>query len=189
MKHFATTRWSLVLDAGTRLTPRGHDALATLCELYWYPLYSYLRRRGHSAEDARILRKVSSRAFSRSHALNVVDPTRGRFRFVPARFARSLRPNERDRDRAQKRGGGTAPISLDVAIAEDRYCREPAAPLTPRTHLDRNWALAVLERVLNRPARRSLTSRARPILSRAEGLPHGRTTDGSYHDVGATLDE
>ena len=55
MEHFATTRWTLVLDAQTALTPRGQQALATLCELYWYPLYAYLRRCGHSAEDAQDL--------------------------------------------------------------------------------------------------------------------------------------
>ena len=80
MEHFATTRWSLVLDAGTALTPRGHDALATLCELYWYPLYSYLRRRGYRAEDAQDLTQGFFARLLEKQSLNVVDRSLGRFR-------------------------------------------------------------------------------------------------------------
>ena len=49
---FATTRWSLVIDAGARTSPAAKQALADLCEQYWYPLYAFTRRRGASVEDA-----------------------------------------------------------------------------------------------------------------------------------------
>ena len=52
---FATTRWSVVLLAGTIDTDRGREALEQLCQTYWYPLYAYVRREGYSAEEAQDL--------------------------------------------------------------------------------------------------------------------------------------
>src|SRR5262245_37987202 len=51
-RRFASTRWSVVVAAGQRDSPESEAALATLCRLYWYPLYAYARRRLPSAEDA-----------------------------------------------------------------------------------------------------------------------------------------
>jgi RNA polymerase sigma-70 factor (ECF subfamily) len=187
MEHFATTRWSLVLDAGTALTPRGHDALATLCELYWYPLYSYLRRRGHTAEDAQDLTQGFFARLLEKHSLNVVDRARGRFRSFLLGSLDHYVSNERDRSRAQKRGSGTPPISLDVAIAEDRYVREPVDPLTPERIFDRNWALAVLDRVLNRLRAELHDAGKDHLFENLKGYLTGDQAAGSYQDVGATL--
>ena len=187
MKHFATTRWSLVLDAGAEPTARGHDALATLCGLYWYPLYSYLRRRGHSAEDAQDLTQGFFARLLEKHSLHVVDPARGRFRSFLLASLDHYVSNERDRDRAQKRGSGAVPISLDVAMAEDRYVREPADPLTPEHIFNRNWALAVLERVLAR-LRTELDADGKVYLFESlKGYLTGDEPAGSYQQVGLAI--
>ena len=52
---FATTHWSMVVSAGRGRSPEASRALATLCENYWFPLYAFVRRAGHSAEDAQDL--------------------------------------------------------------------------------------------------------------------------------------
>lgn len=187
MEHFATTRWSLVLDAGTALTPRGHDALATLCELYWYPLYSYLRRRGYRAEDAQDLTQGFFARLLEKQSLNVVDRTRGRFRSFLLASLDHYVSNERDRSRTQKRGSGVAPISLDVAIAEDRYVREPADPLTPERIFDRNWALAVLDRVLHRLRGELRDAGKDSLFETLKVYLTGEQAAGSYRDVGAGL--
>jgi DNA-directed RNA polymerase specialized sigma24 family protein len=147
---FATTRWSLVLAAGRRAEPGADRALAALCEAYWYPLYAHARRRGldaGSAEDrvqsffARLLEK---------DGLAVADPRRGRFRgFLLAAFGHFL-ANEWDRERAIRRGGGHAVLSLDFAGGEARLGREPADERTPERVFDRLWALSVLDRALGR---------------------------------------
>jgi len=95
---FATTRWSLVLDAGAEMTPRGRAALGTLCELYWYPLYAYLRRRGQTAEDAQDLTQGFFARLLEKQALNVVDPSRGRFRSFLLASLDHYVSNQRDRD-------------------------------------------------------------------------------------------
>ena len=187
MARFATTRWSLVLDAGTALTPRGHAALSTLCELYWYPLYSYLRRRGHTAEDAQDLTQGFFARLLEKHTLNVVDRSRGRFRSFLLGSLDNYVSNERDRSRAQKRGSGTPPISLDVAMAEDRYVREPEDPLTPERIFDRNWALAVLDRVLNRLRAELHEAGKDDLFENLKGYLTGDQAAGSYQVVGASL--
>ena len=191
MKHprktFETTRGSPVPGAGTELTPRGREALATLCELYWYPLYAYLRRRNHSAEDAQDLTQGFFARLLEKHALNTVDRTRGRFRSFLLASLDHYVSNERDRDRAQKRGGGTPPISLDGTTAEDRYRREPPDPWTPEKIFDRNWALTLLGRVLAR-LRTDLHSEGKgELFDHLKVYLAGEQGALSYHELGTAL--
>ena len=147
---FATTRWSVVVAAGGPTGPDARAALETLCATYWYPLYAYARRRGqdrHAAEDltqgffARLLQRGSVAA---------ADPQRGRFRaFLLTAFQR-FAANEWERERAQKRGGDVAMLSLDFDDGESRFASEPAHDLTPEREYERRFALALLARVLAR---------------------------------------
>jgi len=187
MEHFATTRWSLVLDASSELTPRGRQALATLCELYWYPLYAYLRRRGHSAEDAQDLTQGFFAHMLDKHALHMVDRARGRFRSFLLASLNHYLSNMRDHDRAQKRGGGTPQISLDGVTAEDRYLREPADRWTPEKVFDRNWALTVLDRVFRR-LRTDLQAEGKgELFQHLHVYLTGEEGRVVYSEVGATL--
>jgi RNA polymerase sigma factor (sigma-70 family) len=187
MEHFATTRWSLVLDASSEHTPRGQQALASLCELYWYPLYVYLRRRSHSAEDAQDLTQGFFAHLLDKHALQIADRTRGRFRSFLLASLNHYVSNTRDRDRAQKRSGGTPPISFEGVTAEDRYLHEPLDPWTPEKVFDRQWAVTVLDRVLKQlrtemhaEGKGELFERLRGRLTGEEGLV--------YSEVGAALE-
>ena len=184
---FATTRWSLVLDAGAELTPRGRAALATLCELYWYPLYAYLRRRGQTAEDAQDLTQGFFARLLEKQALNVVDPSRGRFRSFLLASLDHYVSNQRDRDHAQKRGGSTPPISLDIAMAEDLYTREPADPWTPEKIFDRNWALALLGRVLARLREELHAEGKGELVDALQGYLSTDETPASYEELGKKL--
>jgi DNA-directed RNA polymerase specialized sigma24 family protein len=148
--HFATTHWSLVLAARDRAEPGARDALASLCGLYWYPLYAYIRRRGHGADDAHDLMQEFFARLLAKDFLAGVDRGKGKFRsFLLAAFNHYL-ANERDRARAKKRGGGRPVLSLDAADAEGRYRAEPAGGLTPEQLFERRWALALLREVMAR---------------------------------------
>ena len=59
---FPTTRISLVLAAGASPAAESNEALATLCRIYWYPLYAFVRRQGYSAEAALDLTQAFLRA-------------------------------------------------------------------------------------------------------------------------------
>jgi RNA polymerase sigma factor (sigma-70 family) len=144
MRGFETTQWSTVL-AASQSTGRAREALATLCQIYWYPLYAYLRRGGHTAEDAEDLTQGFFTHLLEKGALRSADPERGRFRSFLLASLRHYVSNERARARADKRGGST--VLLPLHDAEGRYRREPPDDRTPEKLLDRRWALAVLDRV------------------------------------------
>jgi RNA polymerase sigma-70 factor (ECF subfamily) len=147
---FATTSWSQVLAARDGTDTEARDALERLCETYWYPLYAYVRRRGHDPEAARDLTQGFFAELFENETLRQVEPSAGRFRSFLLACLKHFLSHERDRAKTLKRGGGTSPISLDAAAAEKRYDREPAVDLTPEEVFERRWALTVVERALGR---------------------------------------
>jgi RNA polymerase sigma-70 factor (ECF subfamily) len=148
--HFATTHWSLVLAARDRAEPGAADALASLCALYWYPLYAYVRRRGHDADAAHDLTQEFFARLLEKDFLAAVDRGKGKFRSFLLAACNHFLANEHDRARARKRGGGRPLLSLDAADAEGRYRAEPAGGLTPEKLFERRWALALLQQVMAR---------------------------------------
>jgi RNA polymerase sigma-70 factor (ECF subfamily) len=147
---FHTTHWSLVVAAAAEEGEQPRAALEELCQAYWYPLYAFLRRRGHSVEDSRDLTQGFFAALLERGYLADADPDRGRFRSFLLTAVARFASKEQDRANAQKRGGGQALLSLDFAEGEARYQREPADNWTPERIFDRRWALTLLERTLAR---------------------------------------
>jgi RNA polymerase sigma-70 factor (ECF subfamily) len=147
---FVTTHWSLVQSAGRNDTTQAQASLARLCELYWFPLYAYVRQRGYSPEDAQDLTQEFFARLLRQGTLAQADPARGRFRsFLLASFNHFL-GHEWEKARALKRGGGEPVVSLDLAVAEQWYALEPVDPRTPDQVFETRWALALLQAVLDR---------------------------------------
>jgi RNA polymerase sigma factor (sigma-70 family) len=145
---FTTTHWSLVLAAKRRDDPGGPEAFARLCERYYEPLYSYLRRRGETLEDAQDLTQGFIARLLEKDVLRHADPARGKFRAFLLTSLKHYAANEHVRAAAGKRGGGGPLLSFDLEAAEGRYGLEPRDDLTPERLYDRRWALAVLERAL-----------------------------------------
>jgi RNA polymerase sigma factor (sigma-70 family) len=144
---FVTTHWSVVLCAGGGDSASAREALGRLCQVYWYPLYAYVRRRGHSPEDSQDL---TQEFFARLLARNWVgsaDPGKGRFRTFLLTAMNHFLADEWDRLKAQKRGGGQRVLPLEVESAETRFQLEPPDPLTPEMIYERRWAQTLLETV------------------------------------------
>jgi RNA polymerase sigma-70 factor (ECF subfamily) len=146
---FLTTHWSVVLAAGRSDSTRAQNALARLCQTYWYPLYAYVRRRGHSPHDAQDLTQEFFARLLERHSLASADPNRGRFRSFLLSSLDHFLAHEWQKVRALKRGGGHQILSLDLARAEQRYDLEPADTSSPDKLFDKHWAWALLEEVLN----------------------------------------
>ena len=147
---FATTHWTAVLAAGRGDSRQADIALEELCRTYWYPLYAYVRRQGHSREDAEDLTQGFFARLLEKNYLEGVSSDKGKFRsFLLVALKRFL-INEWDHANRQKRGGGLKPLSLDWQDAEMRYQINPADDLSPDKLYDRAWALIVLERVITR---------------------------------------
>ena len=146
---FPTTRWTLVVAAGDPNRKEARTALSSLCENYWYPLYAYLRRRGHSADQAQDLTQQFFMRVLEGRYLDRAHPEKGRFRSFILTSLKFFVADEGDRDRAQKRGAGML-VPLEFSSGEERYQREPAHDETPERIFERRWALSVLDRVVVR---------------------------------------
>jgi RNA polymerase sigma factor (sigma-70 family) len=147
---FVTTHWSVVLSARKKDSPQSAAALETLCRTYWYPLYAYVRRQGHSPHDAQDLTQEFFARLLQKDYLKAAAREKGRFRtFLIVALKRFL-ANEWDRVRAQKRGGGQPLLSLDTELAEERYRIEPVEGATADRIFERRWALTLLDRTLTR---------------------------------------
>lgn len=148
---FVTTHWSVVLNARTGSDEgRQNTALASLCGTYWPPIYTYVRRAGHSQHDAEDLTQEFIRRLLAKDFLANVSPVNGKFRSFILTSLKHFLINERQRAAAAKRGGGITPVPLDVGPEEDFLHSEPASHETPDALFDRRWALGVLERALAR---------------------------------------
>ena len=150
MVRFDTTNWSVVLKAGGDRSSAAREALGTLCSAYWYPVYAMVRRYGHDATDAEDMTQAYFTRFLEKGWVKEVRPEHGRFRSFLLVSVRNFLHNERDRERAVKRGGGTRTVSLDGAAADHRYALEPVESATPETLFERAWAEEVLARALER---------------------------------------
>ena len=147
---FATTHWSVVLAAGWHDSPQTAEALEKLCRTYWLPIYAYIRRKGHTPEDAQDLTQEFFARLLAKQGLEDVSPLKGKFRSFLLASVNHLLSDEWDRATRKKRGGGRELISFDAQTAEERCRLEPADELTPERIFERRWALALVEQVLSR---------------------------------------
>jgi RNA polymerase sigma-70 factor (ECF subfamily) len=184
---FATTHWSLVAAARDRAEPGAEEALAALCAAYWYPLYAYVRRRGHGADEAQDLTQEFFARLLEKGFLAQADRGRGHFRSFLLAACDHFLANERDRARAKKRGGGHRLLSLDWADAEGRYRVEPADELTPEKLFQRRWALTLLQEVLGR-LRADFAARGKGrLFERLRGTLVGGEGTAPYREIAAEL--
>jgi RNA polymerase sigma-70 factor (ECF subfamily) len=152
---FRTTRWTLVRAAAGAPQSERRSALETLCTAYWPPVYAFVRRQGATPVLAEDLTQGFFARLLERDGLRLADPERGRFRSFLLGALRHFLANEEDRERALKRGGGRALVSLDsttVQGLEDGLHLEPAAGSTPEREFERAWAGAVLARARTRLA-------------------------------------
>ena len=110
---FATTHWSVVLQAGQPKAPGYRQALETLCESYWFPLYAYLRRHGYDNQQAEDHTQAFFCRILEKQVLRMADSKRGKFRSFLLGTLKHFLSDEYDRARAQKRGGGRKILSID----------------------------------------------------------------------------
>src|SRR6476659_6865948 len=152
---FASTRWTVVRQAADSQTASQHalSALSELCQIYWRPVYVFLRRQGIAQHDAQDVTQgffadlIESRAYSRA------DPTKGRFRSFLLGTLKHFLAHARDHDRAQKRGGGNMPVQLDeAALSEAEIYASRSNSQSTDVLFDREWAVSVARQALDRLA-------------------------------------
>ncbi|MBZ5632410.1 MAG: sigma-70 family RNA polymerase sigma factor [Acidobacteriia bacterium] len=186
---FPTTRISLVRAAAGGSDRRSREALATLCGMYWYPLYAYVRRCGHDADEAQDLTQSFIVRLLEKNSLRHFQQERGRFRSFLLASLKHFLANERDAVRAQKRGGGLAPLPLNVVLhtGERRYSLEPRDEMTPQRVFEKHWAWSLLNRVLDRLREEAAGSGKGEQFDRLRGCLTGDDNGIGYRDLAREL--
>lgn len=184
---FATTHWSVVLAAGRSADAQASAALEQLCRTYWYPLYAYVRRRGHGHEDAQdctqgfLLQLLERKSIARA------DPARGRFRSFLLAGMNYFLSDQRARASAQKRGGGQPLLSFDAQAAAERYRLETVDDRSPDKLFDRCWALTLLDQVLARLEQEFREAGKFVLFQRLRGFLVAGTGEETYAEAATDL--
>ncbi|MEZ6059217.1 MAG: sigma-70 family RNA polymerase sigma factor [Planctomycetaceae bacterium] len=145
---FQTTQWTVVLAAGRAGQGDSQEALAELCRTYWYPVYAYIRRRIGDIHESQDLTQAFFEQLLEKATISSADPERGRFRSFLLTACKRFLINEWQKARAEKRGGGQRPLSLDFDSAESRYSIVAVDNVTPERLFERQWAMTLLSQVL-----------------------------------------
>lgn len=185
---FTTTRWTIVsMAARSTESPESRQALETLCQGYWFPLYAYLRRRGYKQDEAEDYAQAFFAHLLENRGLQHVEPRKYRFRsYLLASLNNSLIDNWR-RKRSPKRGGDKRVLSLELGDAEHRYSLEPADALSPEKLFDRAWALTVIHRALAALRFEYESAGKLRLFDRLKGHITQDQEAGSYREAGADL--
>jgi RNA polymerase sigma factor (sigma-70 family) len=184
---FVPTRWSVVLKAAGQAGPGAEEALAILCETYWFPLYAFVRRQGHSPHDAEDLTQAFFARLLEKRYLENIQREGGRFRSFLLTALKRFLANEWDRARTEKRGGKRTILALDGGSAESRYQIEPAHELSPDKLFERQWAQALLDRVMNRLREEHANAGKADWFARLSGTLGRPRGTAPYRELAATL--
>ena len=176
------------MAAGSPSSSHYQEALGTLCRTYWFPLYAYLRRNGYDTHQAEDHTQAFFTYLLEKRGLRVVDPERGKFRSFLLATLKHFVADERDRARAQKRGGGQKILPLDFENAETRYSFEPAHQLSPEKLFEKSWALTVLARTMARLKAESVSTNKQKLFDRLKVYLTAKRDSIPYRDVAAELD-
>jgi RNA polymerase sigma-70 factor (ECF subfamily) len=184
---FPTTHWSRVAHVVNPAAPEARAALAALCAAYWYPLYAFIRRKGHGPEEALDLTQDYFTRLLETGVLASADHRLGRFRDFLRTDCGFFLSRHRERRRALKRGGGRAALPIDACDAEGRYLLEPTDATTPERLFDRTWALNLLDEALKQLTREHADSGRAAQFEILQGAITKRAVPVSYSGRAARL--
>jgi len=184
---FTTTHWSVVLRAGETNSPGAAQALNQLCRAYWYPLYAFVRRKGHSPHDAQDLTQAFFARLLEKNYVAQADRERGRFRTYLLAALTHFLADEWDKARRLKRGGDRKIISFDAASAEERYRSEPVDQLDAAKLYERRWVTTLFDQVLARLEEEFCDSGKRELFDCLKSSLLAEDSVSSYAQLGARL--
>lgn len=177
----------MVLEARHSDPARARAALERLCSRYWYPLYAFVRRRGHPPQDAEDLTQAFFAHLFGKEAFNQADQTRGLFRTFLLTSLVNFLSDQWDRQQAIKRGGHSQTVSWDALAAEKQYRHEPVDAFTPEKLFERRWAFTLVQQVLLRLRREYESDGKKALFDRLEPCLTGKVEPGFYAETAGAL--
>jgi RNA polymerase sigma-70 factor (ECF subfamily) len=186
-REFLTTNWSIVLGAGDQSSSRAGEAMQRLCQIYWYPLYAFIRQRGSTAHDAQDLTQEFFAQLLLRQDLTQVRREKGKFRSFLLASLQHFMANERKKAGRLKRGGGQNIISIDAESAERRYALEPSHDLGPDKLFERRWAMTLLDQAIEQLRLEFVRSNKLALFEQLKVFLTGDENGPAYCDLGAKL--
>jgi len=186
-RSFVTTHWSVVLTAGWGASGEADAALERLCRTYWWPLYAFIRRRGHEPHDAQDLtQEFFARLLARDF-LRAVDRSKGKFRSFLLAALEHFLANDWRRVNAQKRGGGLTFISLDDTSTENRYQQLASPALSPERVFEQQWAITLLDQTISRLREEFVSAGKEALFAELKIFLTGEKRAGGYAELAMKL--
>lgn len=184
---FPATHWTDVVAARREGSATAAEALNRLCGTYWYPIYAYVRRKGHSEEDAKDIVQAFFFHILERNLLGSADRTKGKFRSFLLGSLNYFMANRKDFEQAKKRGGGAILISLDDKTGEERYALEPADNVTPEKLFERRWALDLHDQAIRHLRDEYSRQGKEPLFDQLKPFLSDQTDSGDYVVVARSL--
>src|SRR5262245_44872295 len=184
---FGTTDWSGVFAAGRSGSPAAEVALEKLCCKYWYPLYAYVRRQGHSSDDAQDLTQAFFAWFLEKKVIQLANPARGKFRSFLLMSLRHFVANQWEKAHTIKRGGDQVRVSWDQVSAESRYQLDQVSDMTPERSFDTRWGLALFQHALERLSQEYVANGKASLFERLKSFLTEVPDEGAYASVATRL--
>lgn len=181
---FDSTHWSVVL-ADKRDTAKHRAALDHLCQAYWPPIYSFLRRQGSSPADAEDLTQGFFAELITGDFLERPDPARGKFRSYLIGALRHYLAHQREHAGAKKRGGGAPHLPLDNAESEFAALASPQ--LDPSAAYERAWAVTLLARAVQQLEAEQHAANRTPIFTLLRPFLYAPPSRGDYEQIAEKL--
>ncbi len=187
-REFATTQWSVVRAVAEQDSAVAKSALQQLCQTYWYPLYSFVRFKGFDASSAEDLTQAFFADLLAREDIKKVEPQLGRFRSFLLAALKNFLHNQWEHQKAQKRGGGNVPLSLDYQFADQQYSNDVFDVQTPEAAYQRQWALTLLDRVKEQ-LRREFEKRGKGhLFNRLHVFMAGKNPESTMAEAASELD-
>lgn len=184
---FQSTHWSLVLQAGDTALPQAQDALAKLCQSYWFPLYAFVRRKGNDSHQAKDLTQGFFLHLLESKLIKQAEREKGRFRTFLLTSLENFINDEWRRQKAAKRGGRVVTFSIDEDEAEKMYGSLPQQQADPTQTFDRAWAATVVEQALEELQQAYIDKGKLEVYQVLKRSVTGRLPSSSYAEEAAKL--
>jgi RNA polymerase sigma factor (sigma-70 family) len=184
---FATTHWTVVLTSREDASMESDAALENLCRTYWWPLYAFVRRRGHAAHDAQDLTQQFFARLLAKDFLRGVDRSKGKFRSFLLAALEHFLSNEWRRSQTQKRGGKFTFVSINDDSAEQPFLQLPVSNLSPEQVFDQQWAITLLERAVARLQEEFLKSGKQVLFEELKIFLTGEKRAVAYADLAVKL--
>ena len=177
-----------MLAASQPDSPQAQAALSQLCHVYWYPVYAFLRRRGHNADEAKDLTQELFCHLIEKRSLEVADREKGRFRSFLLACVQNLLAKQWQKEHTLKRGGQYSFVPLDEVWAETRYGAEPVDSMSPEKLFERRWALTLLDQVMEQLQREYAgAGKSAQFEALQVFLSGAKDAPASYAEVGAQI--